>query len=436
MIIDISVNLFISAIEFYLAYLFYNIFWERKQQLAVIDACAIGVSVILLLLSSIPFFQSYATYLSIVAFFILSFLFEISILWKFIGLIILMVILSTGEIVAASLLMLITDQTVLEINQQELFYLSGKTFSKFIALFWLKILSQFRGQKKFTNIKYISGLSLTLPLASCLIVCIFSYFVQFNIQLHLSVLILMLIIYFLLLISNIFLIDLLEKIYEERLSKETFKIGQKSLKHEEKYYLSFLEQQDEIVQIVQKTHDINNKLTAVLGLLKHSQIDSAIQIIEDMSKSKSDAGFCVTGNVVLDAIISSKMKDIQSLEIDFRFDILFPDSCAVEYQDLAVISGNIFDNAIKACQEVSAVNERFIRFTVKQRHDYLCFKMENSAYFDKEQVSLLGKTDFNLVHGIGLNNVKMVAEKYKGNLKISVNIEKMVFTIIVILTNQ
>lgn len=433
MIIDISVNLFISAIEFYLAYLFYNIFWERKQQLAVIDACAIGVSVILLLLSSIPFFQPYATYLTIIAFFLLSFRFDISFLWKFFGIVIVLVILSVGEAIAAALLMMITDQTAPEINQQKLFYLSGKIFSKFIALFILKILSQFRRDKKL-NTLYSSALTLTLPIASCFIVCIMSYFVRLDGSLHISIMVLA--VYILLLLSNIFLIDLLEKIYDIRLAKETLKIGQKSLKHEEKYYQAFLNQQDEIMQIIQESHDFKNKLTAALGLMEHGKIESALQIIEDMANKKSDTDFFDTGNVALDAIISSKLKDIHALSINFCCNIQFPDNCIIEYQDLAIIAGNIFDNAIKACQGVSDTDSRFIRFTVKQRQDYLCFKMENSLSFDRNCGELASESDFNLVHGIGLNNVKMISDKYNGNLKIDINQQARIFSIIVILTNK
>ena len=367
------------------------------------------------------------------AFFLLSFHFEISFLWKFFGIVIILVILSVGEAIAAALLMLITNQTALEINQQKLFYLSGKIFSKFIALLILKILSQFRKNKKLTNI-YSSALTLTLPIASCFIVCVMSYFVRLDGSLHISIMVLA--VYILLLLSNVFLIDLLEKIYGIRLAKETLKIGQKSLKHEEKYYQAFLNQQDEIMQVIQESHDFKNKLTAALGLMEHGQIESALHIMEDMANKKSDTDFFETGNVALDAIISSKLKDIHTLCINFSCNVQFPDNCIIEYQDLAIIAGNIFDNAIKACQGVLDIGSRFIRFTVKQRQDYLCFKMENSLSFDRNCGDLATKSDFSLVHGIGLNNVKMITDKYNGNLKIDINQQERTFSIIVILTNK
>ena len=133
-----------------------------------------------------------------------------------------------------------------------------------------------------------------------------------------------------------------------------------------------------------------------------------------------------TGNAVVDALLHMKYHEALQSIPDLRLyidQLLFPQDLPVRSYDIGIILGNALDNALEACirlkkQEPKA--EAFIRLISFQRGKLLFLRIENS--FDgnlirdpRSEFPLTAKEEKEL-HGIGLANIKHVAESYEGTV--------------------
>ena len=84
--------------------------------------------------------------------------------------------------------------------------------------------------------------------------------------------------------------------------------------------------------------------------------------------------------------------------------------------DLAIIFGNLLENAIEACLKIDK-EKRFIRISSDISYDMLIITMDNS--YDGNLLSVDGRfrSTKREGFGIGLSSVQSVAEKYGGNAR-------------------
>lgn len=131
-----------------------------------------------------------------------------------------------------------------------------------------------------------------------------------------------------------------------------------------------------------------------------------------------------TGNQVVDALLSRKFREAQEILPGLELDVqrlILPSTVRVRSYDLGILLGNALDNAFAACvklrcQEPEA--ELFIRLISFQRGELLFLRVENS--FDGRVIRKPGaefpatdKQEREL-HGIGMPNMKRIAESYQG----------------------
>ena len=96
---------------------------------------------------------------------------------------------------------------------------------------------------------------------------------------------------------------------------------------------------------------------------------------------------------------------------------------------------SVSSHAIEANEKVLK-NERFISLSVTQKHGYLSVQISNAV---SEKVKIRNNEIFTTkrnkeIHGIGLQSVKEITEKYDGT--ISFEQKENVFTVIVMLRNN
>ena len=88
--------------------------------------------------------------------------------------------------------------------------------------------------------------------------------------------------------------------------------------------------------------------------------------------------------------------------------------------DAITVFGNLYDNAIEACEEVQK-NNRFISTKIYQVKRMVIIKIENSCYnqikYDNGETVSTKKGH----KGIGLKNINSVLKKYNGIFDININ---------------
>ena len=174
-------------------------------------------------------------------------------------------------------------------------------------------------------------------------------------------------------------------------------------------------------------HEMKNHMANIKGLAETGQYGEIEEYVQRMDETMQELEYrYVTGNAVTDVIINDKWRRAQKAGIRFEADFRYGGEIPVF--DLGIILNNLLDNAIEACEKLEP-GKGFIHLELRRRKQFLLLEVENS--FDgivpiREESSLPVTTKQSALpviiteHGIGLQNVRDVAERYFGGVKIKV----------------
>ena len=183
-------------------------------------------------------------------------------------------------------------------------------------------------------------------------------------------------------------------------------------------------QRDEVQNIYQTMrawrHDYHNhiqSIKAMLAMKKFEELDAYLGTLEQDLDSIDIA--IRTGNVGLDAILSSKVSIARKNNIEVNCTAKVPAELKISDVHLCAIVGNLLDNAIEACEkikcvEVAATPQKFIRIYIGMFKQQLYISVSNSTNAKRRRrlnefvTSKLGE------HGFGLRRIDKIAEQYDG----------------------
>lgn len=177
-------------------------------------------------------------------------------------------------------------------------------------------------------------------------------------------------------------------------------------------YAYFKEYKKENKEISKFRHDWKNHMIVMQGLLEQGDAEEAKAYFDEISgKTDMSKWKVVTGNETLDMILAAKMVMMQEKGIDFSFTGSLSGISYMKPADLCIVFSNLVDNAIEAAEQ-SVKKEIGIKVT--QSRDYCLCVIGNTV---KEKViateGILTTTKGDAKnHGIGLQNVKDILEKY------------------------
>ena len=189
-------------------------------------------------------------------------------------------------------------------------------------------------------------------------------------------------------------------------------------------------------------HDMKNQMAVMEKLLKEQQITENKEItdyFEDMQQTLLNLEQKIhTGNVVSDAVISSKFyyatKELKGIRLEAD-GFLLTDKVHVRAYDIGIILNNGLDNAIEACQKARSKNqdkELYIKIKSFWKQKMFFIEIENSfdgeIMWDKDGFPRSQKVDSN-IHGIGLKNIRYCALKYGGDMDCIAEEEKFILSV-------
>lgn len=165
-------------------------------------------------------------------------------------------------------------------------------------------------------------------------------------------------------------------------------------------------------------HDIKNNLLALDILLSDGKYDEAKKYIDSMNESvKETENRFSTGSYLADAILSHKADEIKNDKLDIEFSGTVP-SERISNNDLCTILTNSIDNAARACKEVAPCK---INVTSDETEKGCTITVSNPVLNKVEIKNNSIKTSKKDAqnHGFGIENIKKVAEKYRGFVRLS-----------------
>lgn len=163
-------------------------------------------------------------------------------------------------------------------------------------------------------------------------------------------------------------------------------------------------------------HDYHNHIQVMKA---HAALNQVSEINEYLGKLDDDLTsvdtVVKTGNVMVDAILNSKISLAASKKIPVNAKASVPLTLSVSEIDLCVILGNLLDNAAEACLKQPIESERFIRIYIGRHKEMLYISVSNSVGEDiKKSGKIYLSTKNSDSHGFGLMRVDRIAAKYGG----------------------
>lgn len=165
-------------------------------------------------------------------------------------------------------------------------------------------------------------------------------------------------------------------------------------------------------------HDYHNHIQTMKAHLVLEQTEELKEYLNHLDKDLTVIDRVVkTGNVMVDAMLNSKLSLIQTRKIAVNVKAVVPASLAIAEVDLCVIIGNLLDNAMEAALKLQKEEERFIRVFIGVLKGQLYLSVTNSSGGETKKTGrrYLSTKD-SKGHGFGLMRIDNIVNKYGGYL--------------------
>lgn len=186
------------------------------------------------------------------------------------------------------------------------------------------------------------------------------------------------------------------------------------------YQDKILKTQREEVQNIYKTmrgwrHDYHNHMQKIKAHLALNQLQEVHEYLDQLEEDLDAIDIAIkTGNVSVDAILSSKLSVAGGKKISINCKAKVPERLTVSDIDLCVILGNLIDNGVESCEKMKETEKKFIRVYIGIFKEQLYISVTNSTNevirrLDKEFISNKRGN-----HGHGLKRIDNIVGKYDG----------------------
>lgn len=162
-------------------------------------------------------------------------------------------------------------------------------------------------------------------------------------------------------------------------------------------------------------HDYHNHIQTLKAHMELTHYDDALRYLDMLNDDLTTVDTVIkTGNVMVDAILNSKLTLINEKGINVDVTAIVPQEVPFSGIDLSVLIGNLLDNAMEACLHQEKANDRFIRIYIDIVKKQLYISVTNSMDGKARKNGLQYITTKEGVHGFGLLRIDSIVKKYGG----------------------
>lgn len=213
-------------------------------------------------------------------------------------------------------------------------------------------------------------------------------------------------------VSTYYIYDKINEAYLQRLEREAIKQRVEMYEHQ----LDLMEQSHKNIKALH--HDMKNHLYLIQLYLGDNETDKAQQYIANINEHMVIPGQHIhTGNQEIDAIMNYMFDRAIRMGCKIETQIEVPNIAFMDKMDLNIILGNLLDNALEA---LGQTEERQISVNMKYKKGVFVVKISNSydgTLIKRGEKYITRKKDIES-HGLGLQNVSEIIEKYNGEKQI------------------
>lgn len=217
------------------------------------------------------------------------------------------------------------------------------------------------------------------------------------------------------------IMELLKEKYDNKLMAVKLQTLKELRQNEKPYY-------DFVIETWQKSrrlrHDQKHLVILLNQLLERKEYDKLGENLRSiLNYTEGLQGVKLYGNETVDGLVGYWQMQAQEQNIRFTTDINFS-KININDVDLAIVLGNALQNAFTAIENSRlSIMEPFVNIIIKEKAQWLLLSVENSysgnivRYNDKFYSAKRGFKE----PGTGLENIKLIVEKYEGTSNISFN---------------
>jgi two-component system sensor histidine kinase AgrC len=291
----------------------------------------------------------------------------------------------------------------------------------FVIIFRLFLFKNNSSSKRIFRISVLIALS-SIPLVSVIILCIFSLItVEIIPALNYLWIVIFGIIYMNLCSVYLYfeLQSYFKKLFQVQLQNKEFEAEVKTFKEVRKSQ----------AQIQAMNHDLNNRFLVVLSFLENNNISSAKNYLKiALEKNEDTQQQFYTHNYTLNYLLNEKRSQAEKFDSSFNIHVFLPKKINLDNDFIAVLLGNLLDNAINAISRLTKSDEREINLTLKLFNHKLLIELSNS--FNPSEVD---SRKHRKIQGIGIKNIKTIVEDNGGIYEQRIN--DNIYTVSIVLLN-
>lgn len=168
-------------------------------------------------------------------------------------------------------------------------------------------------------------------------------------------------------------------------------------------------------------HDFKNHMILLKNYLEHDENARAKRYLDEIVAPLEElSNYTYCKSQVLNLVLNLKGYEANQKGIQFWTEIGSGLFQYINENDLGIIFFNLLDNAIEACEKIEK-KDRWIRVIVKNKKQLSIVKIENSIekHILMKDGKYLTEKENKAIHGLGLQSVKALVEKYDGELQCS-----------------
>ena len=163
-------------------------------------------------------------------------------------------------------------------------------------------------------------------------------------------------------------------------------------------------------------HDYHNHIQTLKAHMALSQYNEAEKYLDQLEADLASVDTVLkTGNIMVDAILNSKLSMMRERKIHVDATAIVPGDISISGVDLSVLIGNLPDNAMEACMPLPE-SERFIRIYIDILKKQLYISVTNSMKGRAKRTGNLFRSSKEGSHGFGLMRIDNIVAKYHGFL--------------------
>lgn len=164
-------------------------------------------------------------------------------------------------------------------------------------------------------------------------------------------------------------------------------------------------------------HDYHNHIQVLKAYMTFRQYEQVEEYLNRLGDDLTSVDTMLkTGNVMMDAILNSKLTLIKGKNIRVDATAMVPSNIGISEIDLAVLVGNLLDNAMEACMHMQNQEERFIRIYIDIMKKQLYISVTNSMEGEPKREGFRFYSTKEGSHGFGILRIDSIVNKYDGYL--------------------